>query len=75
MEMLSPRVIARRFTADVAAPALGTTGLVVHTVPFAAFVFARWGGDPLAAITAVIRGGAARASGDGDIQPRVCAGA
>ena len=43
--------------ADVAAPALGTSGFVVHTVPFAAFVFARWGGDPRAAITAVIRAG------------------
>jgi ADP-ribosylglycohydrolase len=42
---------------DVAAAALGTTGYVVHTVPFAAYVFARWGDDPMAAIAAVIRAG------------------
>lgn len=42
---------------DVAARALGTTGFVVHTVPFAAYAFARWGRDPMEAIAAVIRAG------------------
>jgi len=42
---------------DAAARELGTTGFVVHTVPFAAYAFARWGADPMAAITAVIRAG------------------
>ena len=42
---------------DVAAGELGTSGFVVHTVPFAAYVFARWGDDPMAAIAAVIRAG------------------
>ncbi len=40
-----------------AARELGTTGFVVHTVPFAAYAFARWGTDPMAAVTAVIRAG------------------
>ena len=43
--------------ADAAAAALGTSGFVVHTVPFAAYAFARWGDDPMAAIGAVIRAG------------------
>ena len=42
---------------DVATEALGTTGFVVHTVPFAAYAFARWGRDPMEAIAAVIRAG------------------
>lgn len=42
---------------DVAAKELGTTGFVVHTVPFAAYVFARWGAAPMEAIGAVIRAG------------------
>ncbi len=42
---------------DAAARELGTTGFVVHTVPFAAYAFARWGGDAMAAVTAVIRAG------------------
>lgn len=42
---------------DAAAKELGTTGFVVHTVPFAAYAFARWGADPMAAVTAVIRAG------------------
>lgn len=42
---------------DVAARDLGTTGFVVHTVPFAAYAFARWGRDPMEAIAAVIRAG------------------
>jgi ADP-ribosyl-[dinitrogen reductase] hydrolase len=42
---------------EVATEALGTTGFVVHTVPFAAYAFARWGRDPMEAIAAVIRAG------------------
>lgn len=42
---------------EVAAKELGTTGFVVHTVPFAAYAFSRWGGDAMAAVTAVIRAG------------------
>ncbi len=42
---------------DVAAKELGTTGFVLHTVPFAAYAFARWGRDPMEAIAAVIRAG------------------
>lgn len=36
---------------------LGTTGYVVHTVPFAAYAFGRWGRDAMAAVTMVIRAG------------------
>jgi ADP-ribosyl-[dinitrogen reductase] hydrolase len=43
--------------ADAAARELGTTGFVVHTVPFAAYVFLRWGDEPMTAIAAVIRAG------------------
>lgn len=44
-----------------AARALGTTGFVLHTVPFAAYVFARWGADARRAIEE-----AANAGGDTD---------
>ena len=40
-----------------AATELGTTGFVVHTVPFAAFVFLRHGAAPLGAITEAISAG------------------
>ncbi|MFO0910019.1 MAG: ADP-ribosylglycohydrolase family protein [Isosphaeraceae bacterium] len=45
--------------ADVseAAEVLGTSGFVVHTVPFACFVFLRFGDDPMRAITEAIRAG------------------
>jgi ADP-ribosylglycohydrolase len=50
--------LARRdATLREAATALGTSGFVVHTVPFCAFCFARFGTEPLAAITAAIAGG------------------
>ncbi len=42
---------------EEAAESLGTTGYVVHTVPLAAFVFARWGDEPLTALRAAIRAG------------------
>jgi ADP-ribosyl-[dinitrogen reductase] hydrolase len=43
--------------ADVAAKTLGTSGFVVHTVPFAAWSFARHGREPMAALEAVISAG------------------
>ncbi|MDB4929815.1 MAG: ADP-ribosylglycohydrolase [Myxococcaceae bacterium] len=42
---------------EVAAKDLGTTGFVVHTVPLAAWAFARHGRKPMAAIAAVIGAG------------------
>jgi ADP-ribosylglycohydrolase len=41
----------------VAAKELGTTGFVVHTVPFAAWCFARHGGAPMTALTTAIGAG------------------
>jgi ADP-ribosylglycohydrolase len=43
--------------ADAAARELGTTGFVVHTVPFAAWSFARHGRKPMTALAAVIGAG------------------
>jgi ADP-ribosyl-[dinitrogen reductase] hydrolase len=40
-----------------AAEALGTTGFVLHTVPFAAFCFTRFGNDVLASLTGSISAG------------------
>ena len=43
-------------TAEAAA-ALGVTGFVVHTVPFAAYLFARWGGDARQALEEAVNAG------------------
>lgn len=42
---------------DEAAGACGTSGYVVHTVPFAAFCLLRYGDDPLRALTLAISAG------------------
>lgn len=41
----------------LAAEELGTTGFVLHTVPFAAFCFLRFGGEPLAALQEAVAAG------------------
>jgi ADP-ribosylglycohydrolase len=52
------RSLAERGAATAeAAAGLGTTGFVIHTVPFAAFVFLRRGGEPLDAIAEAISAG------------------
>lgn len=51
----------REASTEEAARSCGTTGFVVHTVPFAAFLFRRFGDDPLRALT-----GAVHAGGDTD---------
>ncbi|MBI5543438.1 MAG: ADP-ribosylglycohydrolase family protein [Deltaproteobacteria bacterium] len=40
-----------------AAKALGVTGFVVHTVPFAAYALARWGDDPRKALEETVNAG------------------
>ena len=40
-----------------AAAALGVTGFVIHTVPFAAYAFARWGDDARQAIEETVNAG------------------
>ncbi|MGC4121501.1 MAG: ADP-ribosylglycohydrolase family protein [Myxococcales bacterium] len=42
---------------EEAATALGVTGFVLHTVPFAAFVYARWGADARKAIEEAVNAG------------------
>jgi len=52
-----------------AAPALGTSGYVVHSVAFAAFCFVRFGDDPLRAIVETIAAG-----GDTDTNAAIVGG-
>jgi ADP-ribosylglycohydrolase len=47
----------RRESTAVAATELGTTGFVMHTIPFATFCFVRDADDPVAAIRSAIRAG------------------
>jgi hypothetical protein len=55
---------SRRAGTDEAAGACGTTGFVVHTVPFATFCLLRYGDDPMRALTeAVSAGGDADSTG------------
>ncbi|HEY3446541.1 MAG TPA: ADP-ribosylglycohydrolase family protein [Myxococcales bacterium] len=42
---------------EEAAPALGVTGFVLHTVPFAAYAYARWGADPRQALEEAVNAG------------------
>ncbi len=42
---------------EEAAAALGVTGFVLHTVPFAAYVHARWGGDARRAMEEAVNAG------------------
>jgi ADP-ribosylglycohydrolase len=51
------RLIASGADTAEAARDLGTSGFVLHTVPFAAYVFLRHGADPLAAIQESIAAG------------------
>ena len=47
----------RRASTQAAAEACGTSGFVLHSVPFATFGFLRYGDDPLSALTEVISAG------------------
>lgn len=40
-----------------AAPEIGNTGFVIHSVPLATFAFVRFGSDPMRAISATVRAG------------------
>ncbi len=42
---------------EEAAKTLGTSGFVIHSLPFALFCFLQWGGDPARCISETIRGG------------------
>jgi ADP-ribosylglycohydrolase len=51
------RLVARGASTAEAAAELGTTGFVLHTVPFAVFCFGRFGGDTLRALSEQISAG------------------
>jgi len=50
-------LIQRGTSTEEAARELGTTGFVIHTVPFAAFCFGRFGKEPLRALSETISAG------------------
>ncbi len=47
----------RKMSVEAAAKICGTTGFVVHTIPFALFCFLRFRDDPLRALTEAISAG------------------